>query len=155
MTGLADRLCGGPRELIKAMAVVQSQATSCPSSISQGGFGRGAERTAGLSEERTASFQGRRDLVVDGLNAIDGLDCPFPRAPLHFLGLRRRSRQGDRHRAEDRDGYDFCAFIFWKTPMSRRPGLGFRPLTFSAFPSTSSGAERGARMIGGGLRALS
>ncbi|MBV2185697.1 MAG: pyridoxal phosphate-dependent aminotransferase, partial [Rhizobium sp.] len=35
MTGWRIGYAGGPRELIKAMAVVQSQATSCPSSISQ------------------------------------------------------------------------------------------------------------------------
>ena len=35
MTGWRIGYAGGPSELIKAMAVVQSQATSCPSSISQ------------------------------------------------------------------------------------------------------------------------
>ncbi len=47
---LAHRLCRrGPAELIKAMATIQSQSTSNPSSIAQWAAGRGAQRTRRIS----------------------------------------------------------------------------------------------------------
>jgi len=78
MTGWRIGYAAGPRELIAAMAVVQSQSTSCPSSISQAAALAALTGPQDLLAERRCSFQARRDFVVDALNAIPGLSCRKP-----------------------------------------------------------------------------
>src|SRR5690606_16368743 len=78
MTGWRLGFAGGPKELIGAMAVVQSQSTSNPCSISQAAAIEALDGPQDVLEERRKSFQIRRDLVVDGLNAIKGLSCRRP-----------------------------------------------------------------------------
>ena len=78
MTGWRIGFAAGAPWLIKAIAKLQSQSTSNPCSIAQ------AAATAALSgdqsflKERAQAFQIRRDLVVDMLNAAEGLTCPKP-----------------------------------------------------------------------------
>ncbi len=57
MTGWRIGYAGGPKALIKAMAVVQSQATSCPSSISQAAAVAALNGPQDFLAERTESFQ--------------------------------------------------------------------------------------------------
>ncbi|SFP19700.1 aspartate aminotransferase [Paracoccus pantotrophus] len=78
MTGWRIGYAGGPRALIAAMAVIQSQATSCPCSVSQAAAVEALNGPQEFLRQRTASFQRRRDLVVAGLNAIAGLECRTP-----------------------------------------------------------------------------
>jgi aspartate aminotransferase len=78
MTGWRIGYAGGPKALIKAMAVVQSQATSCPSSISQAASVEALNGPQNFLKERRESFRRRRDLVVSRLNAIDGLEGRTP-----------------------------------------------------------------------------
>ncbi len=78
MTGWRLGYAGGPAPLIKAMAVVQSQSTSNPSSLSQAGAVAALSGPQDLIAQHNAIFRERRDLVVAALNAIDGIDCPTP-----------------------------------------------------------------------------
>ncbi len=78
MTGWRIGYAAGPKELIAAMAVVQSQSTSCPSSISQAAAVAALTGPQDLLAERRNSFQARRDFVVTALNAIPGLSCRKP-----------------------------------------------------------------------------
>jgi aspartate aminotransferase len=78
MTGWRIGFAGGPKELIKAMAKVQSQSTSNPCSISQAASIEALTGTQAFLAERAAAFQKRRDLVVDMVNKAEGLTCPTP-----------------------------------------------------------------------------
>jgi len=78
MTGWRIGYGGGPNTLIRAMAVVQSQSTSCPSSISQAAAVEALNGPQDFIRERRRSFQERRDLVVGALNGIDGITCRVP-----------------------------------------------------------------------------
>lgn len=78
MTGWRLGYAGGPEKLIGAMRKVISQTTSCPSSISQWASVAALNGDHGFLEERNAVFRQRRDLVVEGLNAADGLRCATP-----------------------------------------------------------------------------
>ena len=69
---------GGPAELIKAMAKVQSQSTSNPSSISQAAAVEALTGPQDFIAERNQVFKERRDLVVDKLNLCPGLSCHRP-----------------------------------------------------------------------------
>lgn len=79
MTGWRIGFAAGPRALIRAMAVVQSQSTSCPSSVSQAAAIAALNGPADIVAERCRSFQARRNLVVRALNGIDGITCRLPK----------------------------------------------------------------------------
>jgi aspartate aminotransferase len=75
MTGWRIGYCGGPKELITAMATIQGQSTSNASSISQ------KAATAALAGDQTCvakmneAFRQRHDYVVGALNALPGVSC--------------------------------------------------------------------------------
>ena len=78
MTGWRIGYAGGPKELIKAMAMVQSQSTSNPTSISQAAAVEALNGQQGFIKERGEIFRQRRDLVVAMLNEAPGLYCHKP-----------------------------------------------------------------------------
>lgn len=78
MTGWRIGFAGGPKPLIAAMRKMQSQSTSCPSSISQAAATAALNGPHDFIAENNIAFKRRRDLVVEMLNAIDGVDCPTP-----------------------------------------------------------------------------
>jgi aspartate aminotransferase len=78
MTGWRLGYGGGPKALIEAMAVVQSQSTSNPCSISQAAATEALSGPQAIVTEWRQAFQHRRDLVVQRLNAIDGISCRRP-----------------------------------------------------------------------------
>ncbi len=78
MTGWRIGFAGGPSPLIKAMAKIQSQSTSNPSSISQVAAEVALDGDHSFLQARNAVFRERRDLVVDKLNAVHSLRCHRP-----------------------------------------------------------------------------
>ena len=78
MTGWRIGYAAGPKEIIKAIAKIQSQSTTNPSSISQAAAVEALNGTQDFIKERAISFQERRDLVVKSLNEIDGIECLNP-----------------------------------------------------------------------------
>jgi aspartate aminotransferase len=126
MTGWRIGYAGGPRDLIKAMAVVQSQSTSCPSSISQAAAVEALTGPQDFLKERSASFQRRRDLVVAALNAIDGLDCRVPEGAFYTFsgcgGLLGKTTPGGKRIETDTD---FCAYLLEDAHVAVVPGSAF------------------------------
>jgi aspartate aminotransferase len=78
MTGWRIGYGGGPVPLIKAMAKLQSQSTSNPSSISQAAAAAALNGPQDFIPEHNRQFKARRDLVVDMLNRAPGLHCHRP-----------------------------------------------------------------------------
>ena len=78
MTGWRIGYAGGPADLIKAMAKVESQTTSNPCSISQYAAVEALNGPQDFIAERNEVFKSRRDLVVSMLNQAKGLECPTP-----------------------------------------------------------------------------
>ena len=75
MTGWRIGYCGGPEELIRAMATIQGQSTSNPCSISQKAAVAALEGDQSCVAEMNKAFKARHDYVVDGLNALRGVSC--------------------------------------------------------------------------------
>ncbi len=78
MTGWRIGYGAGPVPLIKAMATIQSQSTSNPSSISQYAAVEALNGPQDFITERAKVFEERRNLVVSMLNQAAGLECPLP-----------------------------------------------------------------------------
>ena len=78
MTGWRIGYAAGPKEIVKAIAKIQSQSTTNPSSISQAAAVEALNGKQDFIKERAKSFQERRDFVVRALNEIDGIECLNP-----------------------------------------------------------------------------
>ena len=78
MTGWRIGYAAGPALLIKAMAMIQSQSTSNPCSISQAAAVAALGGPQDFLDEWRVVFQGRRDLLVAMLNQAPGLVCHRP-----------------------------------------------------------------------------
>ncbi|KEJ96325.1 aspartate aminotransferase [Pseudosulfitobacter pseudonitzschiae] len=78
MTGWRIGYAAGPQELIGAMRKVQSQSTSNPCSISQWAAVEALNGPHDFIAENNAAFVRRRNLVVEMLNAAEGVSCPVP-----------------------------------------------------------------------------
>lgn len=75
MTGWRIGYAAGPVDLIKAMKKIQSQSTSNPTSISQYAAQAALEGDQDCIQTMLVEFKKRHDIVVDKLNAIDGISC--------------------------------------------------------------------------------
>lgn len=83
MTGWRLGYGAGPEALIRAMAVIQSQSTSNPSTISQWAALAALEGPQDFLPEFRAAFARRRDMVVASLDAIPGISCPTPQGAFY------------------------------------------------------------------------
>jgi len=85
MTGWRIGYGAGPKEIIKAIAKIQSQSTSNPTSISQAAAVEALNGPQDFIKERSSSFKERRDFVVDSLNNIKGLSCLKPNGAFYVF----------------------------------------------------------------------
>ncbi len=85
MTGWRIGYAAGPKEIIKAMAKIQSQSTSNPTSISQAAAVEALNGTQDFISERSNSFKERRNFVVESLNNIKGISCLSPEGAFYVF----------------------------------------------------------------------
>jgi aspartate aminotransferase len=78
MTGWRIGFAAAPATLVKAMAKLQSQSTSCPNSIAQHAAIAALDGPTDFIAENNAAFARRRARVLAALNAMDGVTCPAP-----------------------------------------------------------------------------
>ena len=85
MTGWRIGYAAGPKEIIKAIAKIQSQSTSNPTSISQAAAVEALNGVQDFIQERANSFKERRDFVVSSLNKINGISCLKPQGAFYVF----------------------------------------------------------------------
>ncbi len=85
MTGWRIGYGAGPKDIIKAVAKIQSQSTTNPSSISQAAAVEALNGTQDFIKTRADSFKERRDYVVNTLNSIKGLSCLKPNGAFYVF----------------------------------------------------------------------
>jgi aspartate aminotransferase len=78
MTGWRIGYAAGPKDLLTAMANIQSQSTSNPCSISQKAAVAALRLGGSFTEKMVAEFDRRRKVMVDRLNGIPGVTCRMP-----------------------------------------------------------------------------
>jgi aspartate aminotransferase len=107
MTGWRIGYAGGPKALIKAMATIQSQSTSNPSTISQWAAVEALNGPQDFIPKNAEIFKQRRDLVVSMLNQATGIACPRPEGAFYVFpscaGTIGRTSAGGRKIANDED----------------------------------------------------
>ena len=85
MTGWRIGYAAGDKDIIKAIAKIQSQSTTNPSSISQAAAVEALNGKQDFIPVRAKAFQERRDFVVNSLNAIKGISCLKPEGAFYVF----------------------------------------------------------------------
>lgn len=78
MTGWRIGYAAGPKELLTAMANIQSQSTSNPCSISQKAAVAALKMGVRFVTEMVTEFERRRRVMVERLNKMPGVHCRMP-----------------------------------------------------------------------------
>ena len=78
MTGWRLGYAAGPAGLIAAINKLQSQISSCPSSVSQAAAAAALTGDQSFIQSNAEIYRSRRDAAVSGLNRIEGLACTTP-----------------------------------------------------------------------------
>ena len=84
MTGWRIGYAAGPIELVKAMAVIQSQSTSNPNTIAQWAAVEALNGNQDYLSKNNSIFQDRRNIVLNILNSIKGIKCPKPQGAFYI-----------------------------------------------------------------------
>jgi len=78
MTGWRVGYGAGPLDIVKAITLIQSQTTSHTSSISQHAAAEALNGDNGFLEQFREEYRVRRDIVIESLNAVPGLEALKP-----------------------------------------------------------------------------
>ena len=156
MTGWRLGYGAGPKDLIAAMAVVQSQSTSNPCSISQAAAVEALTGPQDTVAQWREAFQRRRDFVVERLNAHRRHRLPpAGRRLLHVRELRRTDR---RRMAPDGKQIDtdtaFCRYLLDAYDVAVVPGscFGLAPYFRISYAASDADLKRSLRAPRGRLQ---
>jgi aspartate aminotransferase len=121
MTGWRIGYCGGPRELISAMATIQGQSTTNASSISQKAATAALNGDQSCVTRMNSAFKERRDFVVRALNALPGVSClPGAGTFYAFADVSRAMAA-----LSCRDDGEFAELLLNEAGVAVVPGSGF------------------------------
>jgi aspartate aminotransferase len=121
MTGWRIGYCGGPKEIITAMATIQGQSTSNASSISQRAATVALNGDQACVAEMNLAFKARHDFVVGALNAIPGITC-LPGAGTFYAFAQV---EGAIHALGLKDDNAFAEYLLVEAGVAVVPGSGF------------------------------
>jgi len=120
MTGWRLGYAAGPANIIKAIADFQSSTTSHASSISQKAGVAALSLPDAEVQKMVSTFQKRRDLFVEGLNAIPGIKCVKPAGAFYlFPNVRGLFKPGRSNSMELSD------YLLDKAKIAATPGSAF------------------------------
>jgi len=126
MTGWRLGYAAGPKPIIDALAKIQSQETSAPSSISQkAGLAAYTGTMAPVARMRDA-FRDRRDYMVKALNEIQGVDCFTPSGAFYmFPDIRVFLGRSTPDGTEIKTSTDLCLYLLEEHGVAAVPGDAF------------------------------
>jgi aspartate aminotransferase len=121
MTGWRIGYCAGPKQLIAAMAAIQSQSTSNPSSIAQKASIAALTGDQACVREKNRHFEQRHDFLVGELNRLPGVSCLRGAGTFYAFANIERAMQN----VGARDDNEFAEYLLRKAGVAVVPGSGF------------------------------
>jgi aspartate aminotransferase len=98
MTGWRLGYAAGPKPLIAGMQMIQDQSTSNATSMVQKGAVAALKGPTEFITKMVEEFRARRELIVSGLNALEGVRCRTPEGAFYVFpdvrGLLQRQYKG-------------------------------------------------------------
>jgi len=121
MTGWRIGYCGGPPAIVEAMATIQSQCTSSPSSIAQKAAAAGLMGDQACVAEMNRHFKARHDFFLAGLNRLSGF-AVLPAAGTFYAWCDVRGAIEQLGMADDSA---FAEFLLERAGVAGVPGSAF------------------------------
>ncbi|MDH4227224.1 MAG: pyridoxal phosphate-dependent aminotransferase [Deltaproteobacteria bacterium] len=125
MTGWRIGYAAGPKEIIAAMAKIQSQSTSNPTSLAQWAAVEALNGPQDDVVKMIAAFKKRRDLITDGLNGISGISIVKPGGAFYaFANVSKLfgKKAGDR---KINGSFDLATYLLEDSLVALVPGVAF------------------------------
>jgi aspartate aminotransferase len=150
MMGWRVGYAAGPAALIREMIKIQSQTTSCASSISQAAAVAALNGPQDLLRERAEVLRAKRDRFVALLNDCAGLTCVAPEGTFYLMvscsGVIGKSSPDGKTIRTDRD---FAAYLLEHADVAVFPGedFGLSPTIRVSFANPSSAIEDAGRRL--------
>ena len=125
MTGWRIGYVAGPQDAIAAMASFQSHATSNPNSIAQYAALKALEGDQSCVTAMVQQFEKRRNLMVERINAIDGVSCLKPQGAFYIM-LNIKKLLGRSFGGRTIEGsMDFAELLLAEKQVALVPGVAF------------------------------
>ena len=121
MTGWRIGYCGGPREVITAMATIQGQSTSNAASMSQKAATAALTGDQRCVAERNEQFKARHDFIVAGLNTLPGVSCLRGAGTFYAFA----NVEGAMAATGCKDDNTFTEYLLNRAGVAVVPGTGF------------------------------
>jgi aspartate aminotransferase len=138
MTGWRIGYVAGPKELVSTVNAIQSQVTTSACTLSQWAAIEALDGDQSYIEENNREYRRRRDVVMEGLGAIPGIECNTPRGAFYVFAsiaglLGARTPDG----ATLETDTDFVDYLLREALVAVIPGAAFHMspffrLTYSA-----------------------
>lgn len=118
MTGWRLGYTAAPKNIISEMIKIQQNSTTCPTSFVQTAGVTALEGPQEKVREMQAAYEERRDLIVEGLNSMEGVECVEPQGAFYVFP-----------NIEDlgRDSMDLCKYLLQESGVAATPGSAFGP----------------------------
>ena len=125
MTGWRIGYAFGERSIIKAMAKIQGQATSCANSIGQAAAVEALVGDQSAVDFMRKKFRDRRDLMVSLLNTLPSVNCDMPGGAFYAFPDFSKYIGKSFKEKKIKDSFDLCDVILNVAKVVTVPGDGF------------------------------
>lgn len=116
MTGWRLGYVAGPKDVIEAVGKINENSISCVNTAVQWAGIEALEGPTDALDAMVAEFQARRDVVYEGINAIEGLSCVKPRGAFYaFVNIQKTGMSSE----------EFSNKLLEKKHVGMVPGTGF------------------------------
>lgn len=126
MTGWRIGYGAGNVNLIKAMAMIQSQSTSATTSMGQAAAVEALNGVQDYVKNSAKIFEKRRDMVVEMLNKVSGINCNTPNGAFYVFpscqGLFGKKTTSGKI---IKDSNDFASYLLEEALVAVVPGIAF------------------------------
>ena len=149
MTGWRIGYAAGPLKIIKAMAKIQGQATSCANSIGQKAAIAALSGDQSCVEEMKFKFLRRRDLIIELLNDLSGVTCSIPDGAFYVFPSFKAFLNKKVNGKILKDTFDISQYILEAVSVVTVPGDGFGAPGYIRFSyaTSSETIKKGIRRV--------
>ncbi|AMM32778.1 aspartate aminotransferase [Sinomonas atrocyanea] len=158
MTGWRLGYAVGPAPLVASVNKLQSQISSCPSSISQAAAAAALTGDQSFVAECVEAYRERRDAAVAGLNAVPGLSCRTPEGAFYaYVNCAGAVGKTTPDGATIGNDQDFVLYLLDAASVAVIPGsaYGLGPYFRISFATSLETINAGVEAIDKAIRALS
>lgn len=118
MTGWRLGYTAAPSDFISEMIKIQQNSTTCATAFVQPAGVSALEGPQECVQEMLSEYRKRRDVIVEGLNSIEGIECMKPKGAFYvFPNIKDLGMKS----------MEFCEYLLENAKVATTPGSAFGP----------------------------